>query len=77
LEVACERTEFALQYRTRTTFWELAPLVCDLAALIAPDTPLRTLDALHLDTYFLARRKVEGLDNLTADIRLEETAKQA
>ncbi len=60
----------------RCEIWELSPQVCDLAALIAPDMPLRTLDALHLATFLLARRRIEGLDILTADIRLEEAAQR-
>jgi predicted nucleic acid-binding protein len=58
----------------RCELWELSPAVCDLASLLAPDQPLRTLDALHLATFLLARRRIEGLELLTADRRLEEAA---
>jgi len=36
--------------------------------------PLRTLDAIHLATFVLARRRLEGLELLTADERLQEAA---
>ena len=58
----------------RCELWELSPAVCDLAALLAPDRALRTLDALHLATFLLARGRIEGLELLTADKRLEEAA---
>jgi hypothetical protein len=48
--------------------------VCELAEVVAPTTLLRSLDALHLATYTLARRQIEGLELLTADVRLREAA---
>jgi predicted nucleic acid-binding protein len=57
---------------TRCELWELTPAVCDLASHVAPDRPLRTLDALHLATFLLARRRIEGLELLTADERLQD-----
>ncbi len=62
---------------TRCEIWELSPAVCDLASLLAPDKPLRTLDALHLATFLLARRRIDGLELLTADRRLEDAASSA
>ena len=56
----------------RCDIWELTPAVCDLAASIAPAKALRTLDALHLATYLLARRRLGALELLTADRRLAE-----
>jgi len=57
------------------TIWELTPAVCDLAAQVSPLRALRTLDALHLATYLLARRRLgEDLSLLTVDRRLEEAA---
>ena len=61
----------------RCELWELTPMVCDLATHIAPDGVLRALDALHLATFLLARRRIEGLELLTADARLEEAANSA
>ena len=61
----------------RCELWELSAAVCDLATHVAPDRALRTLDALHLATFLLARRRIEGLDLLTADARLEEAANSA
>jgi predicted nucleic acid-binding protein len=52
--------------------WEVTAVVCDLAQQIAPSRALRTLDALHLATFALARRKVAGLEMLTADERLRD-----
>ena len=59
----------------RCDIWELTPLVCELAGQVAPTRPLRTLDALHLATYLLARRRIAGLELLSADHRLLEAAK--
>jgi predicted nucleic acid-binding protein len=59
---------------SRCELWELSPAVCDLAAQVAPDRPLRTLDALHLATFLVARRRIEGLELVTADGRLQAAA---
>jgi predicted nucleic acid-binding protein len=58
----------------RCDIWELSPSVCRLAAEVAPGQRLRTLDALHLATYALARERIPGLELLTADERLREAA---
>lgn len=60
---------------TRCELWELTPAVCDLACHVVPDRALRTLDALHLATFLVARRRIEGLELLTADERLEDAAR--
>jgi predicted nucleic acid-binding protein len=54
--------------------WELSPEVCEMAAWMAPSTVLRSLDALHLATWVLARREIAGLEMLTADHRLQDAA---
>ena len=59
---------------SRCDVWELDRGVCDLAQAIAPATSLRTLDALHLATFQIARGKLEGLEMLTADERLRTAA---
>lgn len=59
---------------TRCEMWELTPMVCDLACHVAQNRALRTLDALHLATFLMARRRIEGLELFTADARLEEAA---
>lgn len=59
----------------RCEIWELTPAVCALAGQVAPTRPLRTLDALHLATYLLARRRIGALELLTADERLAEAAR--
>lgn len=58
----------------RCDVWELTPAVCDLAATVAPAKALRTLDALHLATYLLARRRLGEVELITADKRMEEAA---
>ena len=58
----------------RCDVWGLTTQVCELAERVAPTKSLRTLDALHLSTYLLARRHIEGLELLTADRRLAEAA---
>lgn len=59
---------------SRCELWELTRAVCDSASILAPDKALRTLDALHLATFLMARRRIEGLELLTADKRLEDAA---
>ena len=61
----------------RCTLWELTPAVCDLAQAIQPAQPLRTLDAIHLATWLLARRRL-GADValVTSDLRLEAAARR-
>jgi len=56
----------------RCELWELTPTVCEAARHVAPSRPLRTLDALHLATFVLARRRIAGLELLTVDERLHE-----
>ena len=58
----------------RCDLWELTPTVCELACHVAPGKPLRALDALHLATFVLARRRIDGLEMLTVDDRLREAA---
>jgi predicted nucleic acid-binding protein len=58
----------------RCEIWELSREVCALAEAVAPGTLLRSLDALHLATFTLARREIEGLELLTADTLLREAA---
>jgi predicted nucleic acid-binding protein len=58
----------------RCEIWELTRTVCELARAVAPGKPLRTLDALHLATFLLARRRVEELELLTVHARLAEAA---
>jgi predicted nucleic acid-binding protein len=58
----------------RCDVWGLTSEVCELAERVAPAKSLRTLDALHLSTYLLARRHIEGLELLTEDRRLAEAA---
>jgi predicted nucleic acid-binding protein len=54
--------------------WELTTEVCELAERVAPAQPLRTLGALHLATYLLARQHFDKLELLTADRRMATAA---
>jgi predicted nucleic acid-binding protein len=58
----------------RCEIWELTPAICELACRVAPRTNLRALDALHLATFLNARRRLEDLEILTADSRLQDAA---
>jgi predicted nucleic acid-binding protein len=58
----------------RCEIWELTPAICELACRVAPRTNLRALDALHLATFLSARRRLEDLEILTADSRLQDAA---
>ncbi len=58
----------------RCELWELTPGVCELACQVAPGKPLRALDALHLATFLVARRRIARLELLTADERLRDAA---
>lgn len=55
---------------TRCALWELTPVVCEMARQVAPYKSLRTLDALHLATFLLARRKIGDLELVSVDERL-------
>ena len=61
----------------RCEIWELSREVCERAQAIAPGAALRSLDALHLATFSLARREIEGLRFLTTDDRLRGAAVSA
>ena len=61
----------------RCEIWELTRTVCDLARHVAPTKPLRSPDALHLATFVLARRKLEGLELVSVDSRLTDAAASA
>jgi predicted nucleic acid-binding protein len=56
---------------SRCELWELTSGVCEMARQVAPGTALRTLDALHLATFVLARERIEGLEMVTVDQHLE------
>lgn len=58
----------------RCEIWELTREICESAETVAPRTFLRSLDALHLATYLLARREIDDLELLTVDDRLREAA---
>lgn len=55
----------------RCEIWEITAAVCRLAADVVPATALRTLDALHLATFLLARNRIKGVGLLTVDARLQ------
>ena len=55
----------------RCEVWEITSRVCEMACEVAHGRILRALDAIHLATFVLARRELEGLELLTADERLQ------
>jgi predicted nucleic acid-binding protein len=59
----------------RCQLWELSITVCETARRVAPRTLLRTLDALHLATFVLARQQIVDLELVTADARLADAAR--
>jgi predicted nucleic acid-binding protein len=59
---------------SRCDIWELTAAVCESARVVAPGLVLRTLDALHLATFFAARRRIPRLTLVTADERLRLAA---
>ena len=58
----------------RCDLWEITRGVCETACTVAATTPLRALDAIHLATFVIARRRFAGLELLTTDERLQEAA---
>ena len=60
----------------RCELWELTPAICESACRVAPRKLLRALDALHLATFLAARRRIENLELLTVDKRLQEAVKR-
>lgn len=59
---------------SRCELWEITRSICETACAVAIVRPLRTLDAIHLATFVFARRRLGGLELLTADERLQEAA---
>jgi predicted nucleic acid-binding protein len=59
---------------SRCELWELSRGVCDAAREVAPNKALRALDALHLATFVLARRRIPDLELLTVDERMRAAA---
>jgi predicted nucleic acid-binding protein len=55
----------------RCELWEMTRRVCEMACEVAHGRILRALDAIHLATFVLARRELEGLELLTVDERLQ------
>ncbi|HUN56695.1 MAG TPA: type II toxin-antitoxin system VapC family toxin [Candidatus Binataceae bacterium] len=68
-KLADAQREIAAVWR-RCELWELTASVCGMAREVAPFKGLRTLDALHLATFVLAREKIEDLELVTVDERL-------
>ena len=58
----------------RCDLWELSADICQRARTIAAGRRLRTLDALHLATFVAARERIDRLELLTVDARLEEAS---
>lgn len=58
----------------RVEWIEISPEIADLAGRIAPATSLRSLDAIHLATWQIARRLAPDLELITTDRRLATAA---
>jgi predicted nucleic acid-binding protein len=58
----------------RCELWEINRRVCQMACEVAHHRALRALDAIHLATFVLARRELQGLELLTVDERLQASA---
>lgn len=74
--------QLVAQRRKAEDLWEHCEIleisyeVCDLAASLKVNKSLRALDAIHLATYLLEKRRFPGLGSLlTADYRLAEVAR--
>jgi predicted nucleic acid-binding protein len=74
-EVRLSENERAIEATwARCEIMDLTAQICESARSVAAHKPLRALDALHLATFFAARRSIPDLDLLTADGRLREAA---
>ena len=62
------------QFWLRCEFWEITRAICETARNVAPASPLRSLDAIHLATFVTARERIEDLELLTVDDRLRAAA---
>ncbi|MBA3563405.1 MAG: type II toxin-antitoxin system VapC family toxin [Gammaproteobacteria bacterium] len=71
--VADAEREVAALWR-HCEIWELTGEVCERAEHVAPRGIVRSLDALHLATFAIARREIEELKFLSADKRLRAAA---
>jgi predicted nucleic acid-binding protein len=60
----------------RCELWEISRRVCEMACEVARGRTLRALDAIHLATFVLARRELEGLELLTVDERLRASVRE-
>ncbi len=54
----------------RCEIWEVSRSVCEEAAAVAQDLALRTLDAIHIATFVVARKRLPTLRLLTTDVRM-------
>lgn len=61
---------------SRCDIWEISRTVCDEARRIGPALALRSLDAIHLATFVVARKRLLTLRLLTTDARMLDAADQ-
>ena len=59
---------------SRCEIWEISRGVCDEASRIAPTLALRTLDAIQLATFIVARKRMTTLRLLSTDARMLDAA---
>lgn len=68
------RSELGRELRAawpRFDFVEMTAEICGQAGLIAPESSLRSLDAIHVATYYWLKERVPELKMLTFDKRIE------
>jgi predicted nucleic acid-binding protein len=63
-----------MEFWSRCEIWELTRQICTEAMTLAPDTALRTLDAIHLATALVARKRFPRVRLLTMDTRMRDAA---
>jgi hypothetical protein len=59
---------------SRCEIWEVTRRICADAGVLAPDLPLRTLDAIHVATALTARKRIPSIRLLTVDARMRDAA---
>ena len=59
---------------SRCELWDITRSVYEMACAVAQSRPLRALDAIHLATFVLARRRLETLELVTIDERLHNAS---
>lgn len=62
-----------MSFLSRVNLIEISKTICDRASKVSPDAHLRTLDAIHLATYWMLKAEEPGLEMITLDARILST----